>query len=73
MKISNTGYVTIEIQQSLLEMVRVKCVPTGETRTKPNGEIEAKFFCIEPGTNQGEIWATKSQLIIPNQQTKLTK
>lgn len=62
MKISNSGYVTIEIQQSLLEMVRIKCVPTGETRLKGNGEVEAKFFCIEPRTNKSEIWAVRGML-----------
>lgn len=57
------GYVTVKIQQSLLEVVRVKCAPTGQTRIRADGKIEARFFCIEPGTNIGEIWAAKEDLV----------
>lgn len=63
MKISNTGYVTIEIQQSLLEMARIKCVASGKVRTRANGEIEAEGICIEPRSNCEKVWFTKDQIV----------
>lgn len=62
MKVSNTGYVTIEIQQSILGLVRVKCVPTGQTRVNGN-EIEAEGICISPGSNCEKVWFTKNMIV----------
>lgn len=57
------GYVTIEIQQSLLELARIKCVPTGKIRTRTDGEIEAEGICIEPGSNCETVWFIRSEVI----------
>ena len=65
MKVSSTAYVTIEIQQSLLGMARIIGIPSGQVRTRADGEIEAEFLCISPGSNCEKIWATKSQIVIP--------
>lgn len=65
MKISNSGYVTIEIQQSLLDILRVHGVPSGKTRQRTDGEIEAEFMVISPKSNYSTIWATKDQIVIP--------
>lgn len=62
MRVSNTGYVTIQ-KQSLLGMVSTLGVPTGKTRVLPGGETEAEFICINPGSECSTIWATKDMLI----------
>lgn len=56
------GYVTIKIQQSLLHMARIKCVPAGQRRDSENGTVEAEFLCIEPGSNCEKIWTTKEMV-----------
>lgn len=45
MRVSSTGYVTIQ-KQSLLGMVSTLGVPTGKTRSRTDGEVEAEFLCI---------------------------
>lgn len=58
------GYVTIEIQQSLLELARIIGTPTGQTRIRTDGKVEAEFICVSPGSNCSTIWATQDQLVI---------
>lgn len=65
MKISNSGYVTIEIQQSLLDTSTILGVPSGKTRQRTDGEIEAEFLCIRRADNCETIWATKEQIVLP--------
>lgn len=61
MKLSNTGYVTIQ-KQSLLGMVSTIGVPSSKTRSRADGEIEAEFFCIRRADNCETIWAIRSEL-----------
>lgn len=60
MQISSTGYVNI--QHDLLGLVKIIGVATGQKRTRADGEIEAEFLCINPGSNCEKVWAVKSQL-----------
>lgn len=62
MRVSSTGYVTIQ-KQSLLGMVSTLGVPTGKTRSRTDGEVEAEFLCINPGSDCSTIWAVKSDII----------
>jgi hypothetical protein len=69
MKISNHGYVTIKIQQSLLDTSTVIGTPTGKTRVRADGKVEAEFLCLRRSDSCETVWATKEQLVTPTKQT----
>ena len=52
------GYVKL----NLLRLDGIIGIPSGKTRTTPNGEIEAEFLCLSPGTNTTTVWATKKDI-----------
>ena len=66
MKISNTGYVTIQItdqsEQPILGMVRVIGIATGQTRLSDSGITEAEFLCISKNCYEQRIWANQTQI-----------
>jgi len=55
------GYVTAKID--LLGLVTAKCVSTGKTRVTGNGEVEAEFMVISPGSNQEKVWLTRNKIV----------
>lgn len=55
------GYVTIQ-KQSLLDTFTVIGVPSGKTRQREDGEVEAEFICIRRSDNCETIWATRSEI-----------
>jgi len=61
MKIASERYVTIK-QQSLLGMVTVLGVATGQTRLSESGITEAEFLCISKNCVESKIWAKQSQI-----------
>jgi hypothetical protein len=64
MRISYTKYVHIKIPQpgSLFQLVEAKCIPTGKTRTREDGEIEALFFLISTNHPERYVWATRNEI-----------
>ena len=60
MKISNTGYVTTKI--GLLRDIEVKCVFTGETRTRTDGKVEAQFLQISGAGIERKLWILREDI-----------
>lgn len=61
-KISNSGYVTTHKQLDLLRILEVQCVPTGKTRTRPNGEVEAQFLQISGHGTERYLWLQREDI-----------
>jgi len=50
------------VKLNLLRLDGIIGTPTGKKRTCGDGEIEAEFLCISPGSNCSTVWATIDQL-----------
>lgn len=55
-------YVKIKSPESLFSEVIQRSTPTGKTRTRADGKIEAEFLPLDKGYYQDKFWATKDQL-----------
>ena len=56
----------VEILQQggdLFPMARIVGSPTGKTRIKADGTIEAEFFCIRKADNCETVWASKNEIL----------
>jgi len=57
-----TGYVHLKQPESLLQLANQIGVPSGKTRIRADGEIEAQFFPLNRGDYVGPTWLTRDQI-----------
>lgn len=62
LKETNIGYVYVKNPNSLLGEPYQMCVPTGKTRFRQDGQVEAKFIPISKGYYQKEVWLIKENV-----------
>lgn len=56
------GYVQLKQFKSLFPVAPQLGVPTGKTRDRGDGEIEAQFVLLNRGDYVGEPWLTRDQI-----------
>jgi hypothetical protein len=56
-------YVKIKSPESLFSVAYQNSSPTGKTRLRKDGKIEAEFIPLDKGYYQGKFWATKDEII----------
>ena len=59
----NTGYVKTKIQrEGLFRDFEIVIVPTGETRIRDDGEVEAEFIPLTPKSVDGRLWLQRKDI-----------
>jgi len=59
-------YVTIKTPEQLLSVAAQRSTPTGKTRVRADGVIEAQFIPLDKGYYDDVFWATRDQLVGEN-------